>query len=248
MRRAVAAGSLLCALLAPLASASAQQGNDPAAAVGTDGFPAVVKVGQSALGEIFTSASGMTVYAMDARIARSRSGAGTDYCVGPCAKVWTPVPAAADAKPIGRWSVVKGAQGPQWAFKGNPIFTFQADRAPGSTAGNAYDDLWSVIPYVPPVPRISAPDSVKPLFVGRAYILADASGRALFAAPDGGKCAGACESWSPLLAGMASRDVGDWKVVRDADRAHWSYRGRPVYVADEQAPTAIPAGAVMLKP
>lgn len=212
-----------------------------------DSRPSMVTIGESPLGHIYTTTGGMTLYAMDLRTAQSRAGVGAAFCIGPCAQTWTVLAAPAGAKQAGSWTVAQGAQGPQWAYKGDPVFTFNADKGAGSVAGNGHDEMWAVIPYVPPAPRLVAPAFVVPRFVDGEYMLVDAAGHALFssALPD---CKEICASWTPLVAGMASGGVGQWQVARDGERARWMYKGKPVYVSQEKPPAGIPDGAVALRP
>ena len=205
--------------------------------------PQGVAVRQTKSGAMFVDARGMTLYALSARLAGSRSGAPLKYCVGPCTAVWSPLVAPANAQPLGDWKVIDGAQGAQWSYKGNPVFTYIKDDAPGSTAGDGYEDLWKVLAYIPPAPTIVAPASVTVAYVEGHYIMTDREGRALFTTKD--KCSAACEQ--PLLAGMASQPVGDWKVARDGDRPQWTYRGKPVYVTRDERRTRVPDEGVALR-
>lgn len=204
--------------------------------------PAGVSIGQTKSGAVFVDARGMTLYALNARLAGSRSGASLKYCVGPCTSVWSPLAAQANSPAAGLWTVVDGAQGPQWAYKGNPVFTYLQDKVPGSRAGDGYDDLWTAIAYVPPPPQIVAPASVTVAFVDGAYIMTDRKGRALFT----GSCASGCEQ--PLVGGMASVPIGDWKVTRSGDRPQWTYRGKAVYVSQNEHKTQVPDGVAVLRP
>jgi predicted lipoprotein with Yx(FWY)xxD motif len=216
----------------------------PAMAAQTDAPPGVSPA-RSGLGAIYADAQGMTLYAMNQRQARARSGVALKYCAGPCAAIWTPLTATADTAPIGDWTVVEGAQGPQWAFKGDPVFTYAADHAPGSTAGDGYDDLWSAIRYVPPAPTLKAPSIVQPVFVDGAYFLADGAGHPLHTSTASAQCGANC---TPLGAGLANRDIGDWTVLRDGDRPHWAYRGKPVYVGTADDLAHLRAAGELLRP
>lgn len=239
--------SLALALAAMLSGAPAHAQDEAGGTVsaadadkGMEARPASVKVGHSSLGDVLTDAQGRTLYAMDAGVVRARYGASYGYCHDACAQKWTALAAPKDAAPIGHWKVVTGAVGPQWAWNNNLVFTYAADAAPGSVAGNGYDDLWTVIAYVPPVPTLVAPAAVSIVYADGAYRMTDDAGHPLFT----GHCAQDCAAWQPLGAGQASRAVGEWKPVRDGDRAHWLFRGQPVYVAADDTPP----GATLLKP
>jgi predicted lipoprotein with Yx(FWY)xxD motif len=236
----------LSAHLVLVSSAQAQESSRSMAGVDEE-RPSGVSMGQKTeAGAVFVDARGMTLYALNARLAASRSGASLKFCTGPCALIWAPLVAPADAMPVGPWKVVEGAQGPQWSYKGNPVFTYIQDKAPGSTAGDGYEDLWKALVYVPPAPSVVAPASVTVVFVEGAYIMADRQGRALFTTKAGGVCGAACAQ--PLVAGMANQPIGDWTLSRDGDRPQWTYRGKPVYVSPDEERTRVPAVGIGLRP
>ncbi|HEX7874288.1 MAG TPA: hypothetical protein VF475_15355 [Sphingobium sp.] len=247
MIRWKACAAMAWALALSSAPVHAQKGDEAtaSAAANDDNRPAAIRIGQSSLGAVHTDAQGRTLYAMDMRTLRSRYGVGTDYCKGPCAETWTPLPAAQGAAAIGRWTVVKGATGPQWAWNGNPVFTYAKDAGAGSVAGNAYEDMWNVIAYVPPPPRVVAPATIRPAYAADGYLLANGDGRLLFSAVGGMADSG---QWTPLNAGLASQPVGQWQVSRDGDRPHWLFKGQPVYVAQGKSPSDLPGGTAPLRP
>ena len=238
------------AILAQIVPVGTALSQPPASAdaTATDGpYPEAFKIGKGKTGTVYTDARGMTLYTVSRRLGGIRTF-GFRSCTGPCAKIWSPVAAPAGAAPIGQWTVVTGAQGPQWAYKTLPVFTFKAERGPGTTDGDGYDDMWAAIAHIPPVPTIVAPGSVKTSYVDGAYILVDPRGHALFTAAKAGRCGAACAHWSPLGAGMAGHAVGDWSVVSAADRPQWAWRGKPVFVSDESEPGHVADGGTILKP
>ena len=236
---------LLFASLVP-ATQSVSAAPDIASANAELDHPAGVTVARGESGFHFADARGMTLYALNQRIARSRGGGKLPYCVGPCTAVWTELSAPADAKPVGDWTVLPGTAGPQWVYRGNPVFLFKADKAPSDVGGDQYEDLWTAIAYISPAPKLAAPATVMPLYSKGDYILADGNGRALFVAASTMACAGEC-GWQPLVAGMAARAVGDWAVARDGPEVHWTYRGKPVFVSQDDQAT-VPGGAQVLRP
>ena len=61
---------------------------------------------------------------------------GVSNCNDNCAKNWPPLSAAADAKPMGDWTVITRADGTkQWAYKGMPLYTWIKDAKPGDATG-----------------------------------------------------------------------------------------------------------------
>lgn len=85
------------------------------------------------------SAAGKPIYTFD------RDEAGKSNCVDRCAAAWPPVAAAADAKPVGKWTVIKRADGSsQWAVDGKPVYTFVRDT--GTTAtGDGMGGSWHLV-------------------------------------------------------------------------------------------------------
>ena len=246
MMRLIAVAVL--ALAVPVAGAWAQASAEGAASAPAEGHPPGVSVGKTKLGPVHVDGRGRTLYALNLRVARSRSGEGLKYCTGPCADIWAPFAAPAGARPVGRWTVVEGVAGRQWAYRENPVFTYRPDPRRGSTAGDGLDDLWSVVAYVPPAPVLVAPSNVVPLLVDGAFLLADRDGRALFTLAPRPACGARCPSPTPLAAGLASRNIGEWTVIRDGGSPRWAYRGRPVYVSTEPAATKAPPEGILLRP
>jgi predicted lipoprotein with Yx(FWY)xxD motif len=211
---------------------------------------------------------------MDMRTVLRWSPDAAQYCTGECAKTWEPLLAgdvqpnisfpaersrrggngaktqASPALPYTQrdapdWTVIAGPQGPQWVYKGwHLVFTHRGD-SPGSAAlDGAQDRTWNTLKFVPPLPKISAPSNVQPIFLDGAYVLADAQGRVLFT----GKCGKNCAAWRPFAAGMASSGIGAWKVGADADAPQWTYRGQPVFVSEDDDPKAAPTSGKLLHP
>lgn len=143
------------------------------------------------------------------------------------------------------WTVIAGPQGPQWVYKGwHLVFTRRGDK-PGSTAfEGAEAKTWNTLKFVPPVPKITAPNNVQPIAMDGGYALADSDGRVLFT----GDCGDRCADWRPFAAGMASAGVGEWAVNRTGDTPSWTYRGQPVFVAQDDDPTQAAPGGKLLRP
>ena len=94
---------------------------------------------RTALGEVFTGATGMTLYTYD------QDTPGKSNCYGLCAAFWPPVGAPADAVPTGRFTVVTRDGGAkQWAHDGRPLYGYVSDAKPGDTEGDGVDGVWRV--------------------------------------------------------------------------------------------------------
>lgn len=86
--------------------------------------------------------SGMTLYTFDKDVANN----GKSNCNGPCAKLWPPLMASPTDQPAGAFSIVARDDGShQWAYKGMPLYTYQADQKPGDRNGDKFKDVWHII-------------------------------------------------------------------------------------------------------
>jgi hypothetical protein len=103
---------------------------------------------------------------------------------------------------------------------------------------------WNSLKFVPPVPKIVAPASVRTVFAEGAYALASKEGRVLFT----GTCQSDCSGWQPLTAPMAGRGIGEWTVHLEGDSPQWALRGKPVYVSLEPDPLTVPRAGAVLRP
>jgi len=93
-------------------------------------------------GGMLVNTAGMTLYTFDNDV----PGSGKSKCNGPCAALWPPALAAADAKPEGDLTIVTRDDGAkQWAYKGKPIYLYAADKKPGDATGDNFKDVWHVI-------------------------------------------------------------------------------------------------------
>ena len=91
-------------------------------------------------GGMLVNTSGMTLYTFD------MDAAGKSKCNGPCAALWPPAMAAADAKPEGDLSPITRDDGTkQWAYKGKPLYTYAADKKVGDAMGDNVKNVWHVV-------------------------------------------------------------------------------------------------------
>lgn len=142
------------------------------------------------------------------------------------------------------WTIIAGPSGPQWVYKGwHLVYTRKNDRPGSSTFDGADRFTWNTLKFVPPVPEVKAPPGVATAFAKGAYLLSDKDGHALFT----GNCAATC-TWIPLAAPAASRPVGEWSVNLGGDRPQWNWRGKPVFVSQEDDPLSAPGSGALVRP
>ena len=81
---------------------------------------------------------GMTLYTFD-----NDKTPGQSACNGGCLANWPALIAAADAKPMGDWTVITRNDGAkQWAYKGKPLYTYAKDAKPGDMVGENMGNVW----------------------------------------------------------------------------------------------------------
>jgi len=97
------------------------------------------KTANTANGTAFVNVKGMTLYTFD------KDGKDKSNCTGGCASFWPPYLASAGAVPMGAWSLVKRANGSeQWAYDGQPLYTFARDKKPGDAKGDGFKGVWHI--------------------------------------------------------------------------------------------------------
>ena len=157
-----------------------------------------------------------------------------------CAQVWPPVIAGPDAKPTGKFSLIKRKDGrQQWAYEGFVLYTSVLDKQPGDTIGGSHaqagggDTPAYRIPISPPA-DIPGQFIVEQENLGRQVILAN--GFTVYTydkdQPNKSNCVGDClKSWTPVLApevGYQARE--EWSIVeRLPGVKQWAFRKQPLY-------------------
>jgi predicted lipoprotein with Yx(FWY)xxD motif len=111
------------------------------AACGSMSMPGAAAPAQMSDG-VLAGANGMTLYTFD----KDPAGSGKSACNGPCATLWPPLAASAADQSSGDWSVVVRDDGSrQWAYKGKPLYYYQADKKAGDRLGDNFRDVWHVV-------------------------------------------------------------------------------------------------------
>lgn len=258
------AASVLAMLAAT--SAAAQPADFPIAPADGSPLPPGVRVLKSGEGRVYADAKGRVLYGMDMRTVLRWAPDPAKYCAQECQGNWAPLLAPAASTPNIRypsgfekaegagdtldprkapdWTVIAGAQGSQWVYKGwHLVFTRRIGSAASTALDGADNMTWNTLKFVPHPPVIEAPGTVAAAFFEDAYALTDKDGHVLFT----GKCAANC-TWQPLPAPMAGNGLKDWKITLDGDRPAWTIKGKRVFVSTEADPHAVPAGAKVLRP
>jgi len=169
-----------------------------------------------------------------------------------CTDLWPPAVAPADAKPVGKWTILTRPDGVhQWAYDEQPLYTSVRDHKQGDVLGADSRTHGGDSPAVrvplpaarqnerDPQDRIGPPAAVPPGFAVKTTSLGrllttdknfsvyaydkDAAGKSL--------CDAAClQKWSPLVAPETVRAQGEWGTIERAPGVRqWTFRQQPLY-------------------
>ena len=98
---------------------------------------------------VLVDPKGLTLYTYDRDIADS----GVSACLGDCAVKWPPFLVATAGSPPADYSMIRRVDGrTQWAFRGQPLYTWPEDQEPGDRYGDNYQNVWHVVE--PGKPRV----------------------------------------------------------------------------------------------
>jgi predicted lipoprotein with Yx(FWY)xxD motif len=208
--------------------------------------PAKISVNANATagGDVFVDYRGHTIYVM----ADSRS-----ECRNDCMRGWSPLAAAQLAIGSRDWTItVRDGDLRQWAYKGQPVYTFDGDVKPGDANGVFGNKAWraAILRSYP------TPPQVRTSRVGSVTIWTTADGMTLYArdryqyvpgsfnADDGSTstvvtgreigtqaCEGGCpEYWKPFEAVAGAQASGYWSILtRPEGTKQWAYQGYALY-------------------
>jgi predicted lipoprotein with Yx(FWY)xxD motif len=203
-------------------------------------------------GPVFVTKDGMTIYKHLPDVggwAHAKKQADVvGSCVYQCPEDYPPLRPAADAKPVGDFTIIANADGTrQWAYKGVALQTFAHDRHPGDTLGDdtyAFNgprvpvgeaawlesDIPPAKPPEPPAPTTDIPPGVTiQAGIGGSRFFANAAGLTLYI-HDGNDEPATGDMWRPVPAGAMIHGFGDWSVVARTDGTRrWAYKGKVVY-------------------
>jgi predicted lipoprotein with Yx(FWY)xxD motif len=91
---------------------------------------------------VLATSAGATLYTFD----KDTAGSGKSACNGQCAANWPPLAAQASDAASGDWSIVTRDDGSrQWAFKGQPLYTYAKDAKAGDTTGDGKGNVWHLV-------------------------------------------------------------------------------------------------------
>ena len=233
-----------------------------------DNIPPGAQVINNALeGPVFTTAEGRTLYrwpkkslrngntgeiqgkpACDDTVYRVNSGLMSPYPGGfilpdadtrvSCVAMYPPFLAPADAKPMGKWSIVDRADGrKQWAYDDWPLYTYALDKLPGEAMGgsNLDNSTETGAGRIPIGPDANIPSQFEVSTTMRGRLVTLKEGWSVYTYEKDGRnksnCKDDClDGWQPVLAAAYARPVGDWTLFeRSPGVKQWAFRGAPLY-------------------
>ncbi len=97
------------------------------------------KVVDTSIGKVLATNRGLTLYTF-----AKDTTPGLSNCNDRCAANWPPLIALDDATPVGKWTVLRRADGmKQWAYDGKPLYGWHEDTKQGDTGGDGQlDGAW----------------------------------------------------------------------------------------------------------
>lgn len=190
--------------------------------------PPGMRVEPTLLGFVLADHRGRTLY--------TRAHENGDAVQGTPTENWRAFEAPWLALDQGDWTIQAVAEGArQWAYKGQPLYTYDKDNDPQDIHGHALDNQWSAV-ILEPAPGLPTWMTIQQVDIGLAY--ADADGMTLYAPVDinaikaAQTCPEACmkENWRPILALPGEASVGNWVIVQnESGQLQWSFKGQLLY-------------------
>jgi predicted lipoprotein with Yx(FWY)xxD motif len=196
-------------------------------AVASDAVPAAVVMEEQGHGSLIKDADGMSLYFTELDQVSGKSA-----CIDACAEQWPPLTAGDEAVASGDWQPITRDDGSrQWAFRGQPLYLFSSDKAPGDDFGDGFRNAWHIA-----IRLIDTPSTVEIRRTMLGHILVDAANEtALYFsdADEPGKsvCDLTCtQTWLPLTAPLMATGRDAWSInTREDGTRQWSFDNVPLY-------------------
>ena len=157
-----------------------------------------------------------------------------------CVEHFPPVYAAADAKPVGNFTILNRTDGTkQWAYKEYALYTSHLDSIPGQTNGGMHrpgrDPVSAGARRIPAKPSPQVPPKFDVAIMVQGRILVTDTAYSIYSydkdTATKSNCYDACLlDWEPMLAPDTAIATGEWTLVqRTGGRMQWAFRGKPLY-------------------
>lgn len=194
--------------------------------------PAPGTMEKTAMGEALADGKGMALYTLET------DSRGKSTCNDDCAVQWPPMMVAEGLRSTGDWSVVVRDDGSrQWAYLGQPLYTYVEDKTRGEVNGDSKGGFHLA----------GLSDADRAVFVAATHPLArmglttkgmawvNSNGKALYTfdkdIEGNSMCNGDCAvAWPPLMVGDGAVESADWTIVlREDGTKMWALKGKPLY-------------------
>lgn len=97
----------------------------------------VIASADSSAGKILVDGAGMSLYTFD------NDKAGVSNCYDDCAGNWPPLAPVAGSTPQGDFGIIlRTDNSRQWTYKGQPLYLWVNDTAPGDVTGDGVKGVW----------------------------------------------------------------------------------------------------------
>lgn len=173
---------------------------------------------------------------------------GRSSCYGDCTKEFAPFLAPRNAVASGDWSLIDRAEGRQWVYQGQPLYSYAGhdwhqqesettgyakrgftDKADPGGEGFSPKPGWRQAVY-DPTQYVRTPADIRlessEAATGYAFVVAP-TGMALYLLASDPKHD---QNWTPFYASSLALPVADFSIVRRTDGTRqWAYRGEPLY-------------------
>ena len=173
-------------------------------------------------GWLLVDANGMSLYTSVRDIEPNKSN-----CNDTCTEQWQPLAASPEDRSVGDWTpFARDDETYQWAYQGDPLYTYVNDVSPGDSYGDGINERWFAA--LKPIDTPAAIAISKTLL---GYVIANRQEMTLYTKPDASDCDLICmQTWTPLAAPWMANDRGHWSADRRLDGGkQWAYRGQPLY-------------------
>ena len=204
-----------------------------------------IRSSSRARGDVLVNHVAMTLYYL-----ADRQG---EACAGTCLESWTPLIAGELAGSFGDWTVEDRADGiRQWAYQGQPLYSFVGDKEIGDAEGLHFDNRWRTAA----VREYFVPENVQMRKMSHFEFFTTRDGQTIYTRDryqytagsfhaDGGStskvsvgreigtdaCGGPCDDvWVPFAADSEDQPSGYWSIMtRDDGTRQWAYQGYALY-------------------
>jgi len=197
---------------------------------------------------VFADHNGLTLYDSEADTLP-----GVSNCYQECAEIWKPFVAPVNAVATGEWSIIERRDGTrQWAFRGKPIYTHNADEdvnrggrgyGAGSVEVNADQPVFNgntrghdvdghAVVELQPSEWTHLPlgITISEIRTAQGQVLSTPEEYPLYAFDGSVDDPTIGAEWTPMEAPQLALPVGDFTVVARADGLHqWAYQGKPLF-------------------